>query len=81
MKRYSYYLLSLTILFISSCSNNKFEQLNAVNQLIEQDRLDSAEIKLDEVDFTKEEFYKVLPVMESFKCFFGKTKIKRGWTS
>ncbi len=52
MKRYSYYLLSLTILFISSCSNNKFEQLNAVNQLIEQDRLDSAEIKLDEVDFT-----------------------------
>ena len=36
---------------------------------------------LDEVDFTKEEFYRVLPVMESFKCFFGKTKVKRGWTS
>ena len=35
---------------------------------------------LMDVDFTKNEFYQALPVMESFKCFFGEAKVKRWWT-
>lgn len=53
MKKLNYCLLGLIIFLNYSCSNGKFEQLDVVNQLIEQEQLDSAEIKLDEVDFTE----------------------------
>ena len=53
MRKYKYYLWGLLLLLIYSCSHSKYEQLSSINQLIEQDQLDSAEIKLDEVDFTE----------------------------
>jgi len=53
MRKYKYYLLGLLLLLIYSCSHSKYEQLSSINQLIEQDQLDSAEIKFDEVDFTE----------------------------
>ena len=52
MRKLNYCLIGLIILLNYSCSNGKFEQLDVVNQLIEQEELDSAEIKLDEVDYT-----------------------------